>query len=306
MLRGASPSVRTFASLAMPTTSQGGIVFAPPHQPADGVSVGPAGPGHGLADDDHGLGVRAVGVVEVAPAEDLDAYHLEELRLDRRPVCDEGAVVCRRLEPVDVELARARAERVQVQVADGADRLDAGERPEAIQQAPRVDARLVALALLTAGRELDPDPWGLETKTMDRHLALMRLPQQLSAFACRRSGCWRWHWPRSASTAWSATASPGGRARLASAWRSAPTAPASSGCSARVASSLVVIGGALGLTLAVVATRLLGGLLFEVDALDPLTFVGVPLVLGAAALLAAYLPARRASRVNPVAALRTD
>ena len=54
---------------------------------------------------------------------------------------------------------------------------------------------------------------------------------------------------------------------------------------------LVVIGGALGLTLAVVATRLLGGLLFEVDALDPLTFVGVPLVLGAAALLAAYLPA---------------
>ena len=52
---------------------------------------------------------------------------------------------------------------------------------------------------------------------------------------------------------------------------------------------------------------LLGGLLlFEVDALDPLTFVGVPLVLGAAALLAAYLPARRASRVNPVAALRID
>ena len=130
-----------------------------------------------------GLGVRAVGVVEVAPAEDLDAYHLEELRLDRRPVCDEGAVVCRRLEPVDVELARARAERVQVQVADGADRLDAGERAEAIQQAPRVDARLVALALLTAGRELDPDLWVLETKTMDRHLALMRLPQQLSAFA---------------------------------------------------------------------------------------------------------------------------
>ena len=74
----------------------------------------------------------------------------------------------------------------------------------------------------------------------------------------------------------------------------------------RVASRLVVIGGALGLTLAVVATRLLGGLLFEVDVLDPLTFVGVPLVLGAAALLAAYLPARRASRVNPVAALRTD
>ena len=58
--------------------------------------------------------------------------------------------------------------------------------------------------------------------------------------------------------------------------------------------------------LALVAARLLGGLLFEVDTLDPLTFVGVPLVLAAAALLAAWLPARRASRVHPVTALRTD
>ena len=66
------------------------------------------------------------------------------------------------------------------------------------------------------------------------------------------------------------------------------------------------VGGALGLALALAVARLLGGLLFEVDTLDPLTFVGVPLVLGAAALLAAYLPARRASRVSPVTALRTD
>ena len=68
----------------------------------------------------------------------------------------------------------------------------------------------------------------------------------------------------------------------------------------------MAIGGALGLALAVVATRLLGGLLFEVEALDPLTFVGMPLVLGAAAFLAAWLPARRDSRVSPVVALRTD
>ena len=53
-------------------------------------------------------------------------------------------------------------------------------------------------------------------------------------------------------------------------------------------------------------TRLLGGLLFGIDTIDPLTFVGVPLVLGATAALAAYLPARRVTRINPVAALRTE
>ena len=65
-------------------------------------------------------------------------------------------------------------------------------------------------------------------------------------------------------------------------------------------------GGAIGLTIALLVTRLLSGLLFGIDTIDPLTFVGVPLVLGATALLAVYLPARRASRINPVTALRTE
>jgi putative ABC transport system permease protein len=46
--------------------------------------------------------------------------------------------------------------------------------------------------------------------------------------------------------------------------------------------------------------------LFGINTIDPLTFIGVPLVLGGTALFAAYLPARRASRINPVAALRTE
>ena len=58
----------------------------------------------------------------------------------------------------------------------------------------------------------------------------------------------------------------------------------------------MVADGVLGPALAVVATRLLGGLLFEVDALGPLTFLGMRSVLGVAALLTAYVPARRASR----------
>lgn len=66
---------------------------------------------------------------------------------------------------------------------------------------------------------------------------------------------------------------------------------------------LVVVGDALGLALALAAARLLGGLMFEVD---PLTFVGLPLVLVAAALLAAYPTASGASRVNPVIAPATD
>jgi putative ABC transport system permease protein len=69
---------------------------------------------------------------------------------------------------------------------------------------------------------------------------------------------------------------------------------------------LVAVGSIIGLAVAFAAARLLGGLLFNVSALDPMTFLLVPLVLGAAAMLAAYIPARRASRVDPASALRTE
>ena len=69
----------------------------------------------------------------------------------------------------------------------------------------------------------------------------------------------------------------------------------------------VVLGGlAVGLAAAFALTRLLRSLLFEVAPTDPRIFVGVPLLLAACALLAAYLPARRAARVEPVVALRSD
>ena len=48
----------------------------------------------------------------------------------------------------------------------------------------------------------------------------------------------------------------------------------------------------------------LGGLLFGVTARDPLTFLGMPIVLALVAALAGYLPARRASRIDPSIALR--
>jgi putative ABC transport system permease protein len=69
---------------------------------------------------------------------------------------------------------------------------------------------------------------------------------------------------------------------------------------------LAAVGIALGLAGAVVATRALRSLLFGVSPTDPLTFVAIPLLLALVALLACWFPARRATKVDPLVALRVE
>jgi ABC-type antimicrobial peptide transport system permease subunit len=69
---------------------------------------------------------------------------------------------------------------------------------------------------------------------------------------------------------------------------------------------LAGIGIVIGLAGALALTRLLAGLLFAVQPTDPLTFAAVSLLLAAVSVCAGFLPARRATRIDPLMALRWE
>ena len=71
-------------------------------------------------------------------------------------------------------------------------------------------------------------------------------------------------------------------------------------------SIMLVSGVAIGLLLAIATAKILSGILYGVGAFDPIAFTVAPLVLITAALIATWLPARRATRVDPVQALRAE
>jgi ABC-type antimicrobial peptide transport system permease subunit len=69
---------------------------------------------------------------------------------------------------------------------------------------------------------------------------------------------------------------------------------------------LALVGIAVGTFASFVVARLIAFLLFQTAQTDPITFVGMVILLGAVGLLAGYLPARRASKIHPMIALRTN
>ena len=69
---------------------------------------------------------------------------------------------------------------------------------------------------------------------------------------------------------------------------------------------LVVLGMLIGVMASLILARLLGHLLFGLSVTDPQTFIGVGILLGAAAFAACYVPAQRATCVDPMVALRYE
>ena len=168
------------------------------------------------------------------------------------------------------------------------------------------DPERISPALIAAAREIDPDLQVVQSTTMAQHLAMSRLPSQMGAFML------------SAFAAMAmALAAIGvyGLVRYTVAMRTREVGirmalGADAAGVARLLAThglrLVLLGGAIGVAASLLAARFLATLLFGVGTFDPVALIGAPLVLGVAAWLAAYLPARRASRVDPLAALRTD
>jgi macrolide transport system ATP-binding/permease protein len=168
------------------------------------------------------------------------------------------------------------------------------------------DPARISPALIAAAREIDPDLQVVQSTTMAQHLAMSRLPSQMGAFMLSAFA---------AIAMALATIGVYGLVRYTVARRSREVGirmalgADATGVARLLATHglrLVLLGGAIGVALSLVAARFLATLLFGVGTFDPVVLIGAPLVLGIAAWLAAYLPARRASRADPLVALRTD
>jgi len=168
------------------------------------------------------------------------------------------------------------------------------------------DPARVSLALANAARQTDEDVRVMLPTTMASHLATSRLPSQIGAVLLAAF-----------AVLGMALAAIGvyGMVRYTVAMRAREVGIriALGADAAGVARQLathgirpVLIGGAIGAVASLLAARVLAKVLFGIGAFDPVALTGALVVLGVAAWTAAYLPARRATRVDALAALRTD
>jgi ABC-type antimicrobial peptide transport system permease subunit len=168
------------------------------------------------------------------------------------------------------------------------------------------DAARLTQTLVAAGRQVDPDLRVMQAGTMAQHLAMSRLPSQIAAVLL---GVF--------SALGLALAAVGvyGMVRYTVAIRTREVGirmalgADAAGLTRQLATHgvrLVVVGGAIGAIASLAASRFLATLLFGIGSFDPVTLTAAPLVLAVAGWLAAYLPARRASRANPLTALRAE
>ncbi|MGI9625618.1 MAG: ABC transporter permease [Longimicrobiales bacterium] len=154
--------------------------------------------------------------------------------------------------------------------------------------------------------EADPDLVLMEAKTMEEHLALLLFPPRMAALLLSAFGALALLLAAVGlygivSFAVSRrTREVGIRISLGATRRSVARLLIAGGM------KLVVVGTLIGLVTSVALSKLLSRFLYGAGSVDLISFVGVPLLLAAVALLAAYLPARRAGRINPIEALRGD
>jgi putative ABC transport system permease protein len=168
------------------------------------------------------------------------------------------------------------------------------------------DADRVATQMLATLREIDPGIMVIQAKTMSRHLATMLLPARLGAMAfalfaalalalavlgvygvvgyavARRT--------REAGIRLAVGAQPSAVVRLLM----------------REGVTLVIVGTVIGTALGFGSAQVLRTLLYGVGAGDPVTFLGAPALLLLVGVVAAFLPARRAGRVDPARVLRAE
>ncbi len=168
------------------------------------------------------------------------------------------------------------------------------------------DADRLVLDMLAEARSMDPELMIVTSTTMERHLSVMFVARELGAlvvggFAVLALLLASMGLYGLVSYAVSRRAKEVGiRLSLGADEGSVVRMLTGSGM------KLVGLGGAIGLVLAAVLARLLSSLLYGVPPLDVQTFALVPVVLGVVALAAAWLPARRVTRIDPVGALRSD